>query len=764
MTHQRLHQLYRVGLFMMMLLFGNNLALAQTALPLPDNSAPSVTAPAFSEPITRQAVRDILSGLSDVQARELLLQELDQKIALREKELAKKSEESATDVIIGWGTALQQSWLKTIHATPYMAPKITTTFANFAAKRENSSLWRIPLVLLICFLAGGLATGFVRQVTKQQRARLDQSHPTGLWSRMKIISARFALQGIQLLAFVAAAFMADKVINASDPMDRIFVRYVIEAVGYTVFAIMLARFVMSPDRPDLRLCNLDDDSAKLFTRRTAIIFAIASFFIGHMTNLNQFGWEDAEVRIQVWIFLAFNLLIILTFWQGRKSITTAILGNEKSSRTWQKFAEIWPLIAIGLVALQWLVVELYIATGNVKSLSPTAINLTLIILMSLPLLELAIPAVVLSIWPKNPEHPPALQAAHKLTQAGLIRFGRIIAVSLLVLGIAKLWGLDLRDLASQGVGAQFARALVEIVIISFIAYGLSELLNIFADRQVAIERVTMGIDAEGDSQSDGEGGQGGTRLGTLMPLIRWTGLTFILIMAFLSILEQLGINVTPLLAGAGIVGLAVGFGAQTLVKDIFSGIFFLIDDAFRKGEYIDVGSVKGTVEKISIRSMQLRHHKGPLNTIPFGEISYLTNFSRDWIIMKLPLRLTYDTDANKVRKMIKKLGEELLTHPEIGHMFLNPLKSQGVMAMEDSAMIMRVKFTTRPGDQFVVRRFVLNEIHKLFNANGIQFANREVTVRLADNSTEKRLDNADKQIITSAARVIIDESDQEKKV
>ena len=116
-------------------------------------------------------------------------------------------------------------------------------------------------------------------------------------------------------------------------------------------------------------------------------------------------------------------------------------------------------------------------------------------------------------------------------------------------------------------------------------------------------------------------------------------------------------------------------------------MFYLIDDAFRKGEYLDLGTVKGMVENISIRSMQLRHHNGPLNTVPFGEIRQLTNFSRDWVMMKLPLRVTYDTDVEKLRKLVKKLGQDLLQDPELGPKFLQPLKSQGVIQMEDSAMI-----------------------------------------------------------------------------
>ena len=180
-------------------------------------------------------------------------------------------------------------------------------------------------------------------------------------------------------------------------------------------------------------------------------------------------------------------------------------------------------------------------------------------------------------------------------------------------------------------------------------------------------------------------------------------------------------------------------------------MFFLIDDAFRRGEYIDVGSVKGTVEEISIRSMQLRHHMGALHTIPFGEIRHLTNFSRDWVMMKLKLRLTYDTDVEKVRKLIKNLGQRLLEHPEVGEMFLQPLKSQGVYSMEDdSAMIVRVKFMTRPGDQFVVRKTAYTAIRELFEQEGIEFAHRIVKVQL-DGKESEELSPEERQRVAGAA-------------
>jgi small-conductance mechanosensitive channel len=203
-------------------------------------------------------------------------------------------------------------------------------------------------------------------------------------------------------------------------------------------------------------------------------------------------------------------------------------------------------------------------------------------------------------------------------------------------------------------------------------------------------------------------------------------------------------------------GIAVGFGAQTLIRDIFSGAFFLMDDAFRMGEYVETGSIKGTVEKISIRSFQLRHHLGKLHTIPFGEITQLTNYSRDWVMTKLPLRVTYDTDVEKVRKLIKKLGQRLLEDPEVGHTFMEPLKSQGVYKMEDSAMIIRVKFMTKPGEQFVVRKLVYASIRELFSEAGITFAHKEVTVRIAENGNRSERTEQEKQGATAAARSVLD--------
>jgi small-conductance mechanosensitive channel len=170
------------------------------------------------------------------------------------------------------------------------------------------------------------------------------------------------------------------------------------------------------------------------------------------------------------------------------------------------------------------------------------------------------------------------------------------------------------------------------------------------------------------------------------------------------------------------IGVAIGFGAQTLVKDIISGMFYLLDDAFRIGEYIQSGSYKGTVESFSLRSIKLRHHRGPLYTVPFGSLGAVQNMSRDWVIDKLTVSVTYDTDLAAVKKIIKRVGAELAADAEFAPQIIETLKMQGVEEFGEFAVQIRMKMMTKPGEQFVIRRRAYALIKSAFENNGIKFA------------------------------------------
>ncbi len=309
--------------------------------------------------------------------------------------------------------------------------------------------------------------------------------------------------------------------------------------------------------------------------------------------------------------------------------------------------------------------------------------------------------------------------------ATALRYARVLFALALLTIFVNLWNIDLEAITGRLVGERFAAALFDISLTVLLTWAVWGVIRITFERRLVDEK-GPGEEAD-DSASDG-GGPGGTRLGTVLPLIRVFIQITLVVMAVMLSLSALGVDIGPLIAGAGVIGIAVGFGAQSLVRDIVSGLFFLLDDAFRVGEYVEIGKIRGTVERISVRSFQLRHHKGAIHTIPYGEIQHLTNYSRDWAIMKFELRVPFETDINVLRKIIKKVGVGMMEDPELGPDLLEPLKSQGVNRMDDSALIIRCKFTAIPGKQFVIRREAFTRIKKAFEEKGIKFAPRRVLV------------------------------------
>lgn len=302
---------------------------------------------------------------------------------------------------------------------------------------------------------------------------------------------------------------------------------------------------------------------------------------------------------------------------------------------------------------------------------------------------------------------------------------RIVRAFVVLAGITltiDAWGLSPASIVAQDSSASRAmRAAIEVLIALLIADFVWHTARRWIDRRIS--------DAAGDPDEVSRR----TRIATLLPLFRKALGALLLVAIGLISLSAIGVEIAPLLGAAGIVGIAVGFGAQTLVRNIVSGIFFLIDDAFRVGEYVEAGNIRGTVEAISLRSMRLRHHRGALHTLPFGEIHSLTNHSRDWVVVKIEFPFALDVDPNKVKKAVKavaaELAAELAADPELAKDMIESPKSQGVRRVEDFSAVIGIKFTARPGEQFVLRREIYDRLLKAFDAASLKLSSRDVVVR-----------------------------------
>lgn len=247
------------------------------------------------------------------------------------------------------------------------------------------------------------------------------------------------------------------------------------------------------------------------------------------------------------------------------------------------------------------------------------------------------------------------------------------------------------------------------------------------------------------------------RVRTLLPILRNFLAAFIAVVAGMMVLSGLGVHVGPLIAGAGVFGVALGFGSQSLVKDVISGVFYMMDDAFRIGEYVQSGSYMGTVESFSIRSVRLRHHLGPVFTVPFGSLGAVQNMSRDWVIDKFKINVSYDTDVAKVKKVVKGVGAKLLEDEELGPLIIETVKMKGVEQFGDYGITLGFAMTTKPGHQTQVRRRAQALIKEAFKESNIQFASPTVQVA----GDEKRATAATAATRDAAAKKTADLAEQQ---
>lgn len=303
----------------------------------------------------------------------------------------------------------------------------------------------------------------------------------------------------------------------------------------------------------------------------------------------------------------------------------------------------------------------------------------------------------------------------------LVRGARAAVIALAVAWLALVWEFNPDTLGQRDpvIVALFYGGLKSVLIL-VCADLVWQLAKGWIDRTLRVATdTTLLVPADAARRA---------RFRTLLPIFRNALAVIVAVMAALIVLAELGVQIGPLIAGAGIFGVAIGFGSQTLVKDIISGVFYMLDDAFRVGEYIQAKDYKGTVEGFSLRSVRLRHHRGPVFTVPFGELGAVENMSRDWVIDKFRITVGFNTDIENARKLTKKVGAQLKDDPELGKLFIEPLKMKGVEDFADYGIVLSFAMTTVPGMQTYIRRKAYAKIREVFLSNGISFAQPTVQV------------------------------------
>jgi len=650
----------------------------------------------------------------------------------------------AEDIAVGQTLDFHQEFQAFLAAAPNWPAEFGSAIAT--ALTGGGMVWPLAIVLMIVVGAAGERLVCWKLNSLNRTICAQQAGEWRLVFGYAVFRVLFELAGVLLFAvfaWIALYFAVESGSNLARTLKGLLVAIII----FRGCAI-ISRAILAPASEGIRPIALSNDDARVFYRWALMFIAAYAFVVLVSDTVVAAGMTPVLSRATTLFDGLLLVLILIVFVSSNRTRLARLFvsprpAGAQPSTLGQIFSQSWAFMVIAWLAALWVNWGYGIFTNDLERVQSNSISWWITLLF--PAVDRLINALLNKVAGLPILSDSGFEARRERFVSLVQTCVRVILLVVALAALAVTWNIAGTNLLQTEWGQRIIWAAVDIGLTVLVAYILYELVMSLLDKHMP-SAPEAEVEIEGDM-----GGAGASREETLAPLLRGVFVVLLGIVVVLTVLSSLGVQILPLIAGASIIGLAIGFGSQKLVQDVISGVFFLIDDAFRRGEYIDLGGIKGTVEKISLRSMQLRHHMGALHTIPFGEIRHLTNYSRDWVMMKLKLRLTYDTDVEEVRKLVKKLGQELLEDEELGPKFLQPLKSQGVYSMEDdSAMILRVKFMTKPGDQFVVRKTVFAKIRELFEREGIQFAHRVVSVRL-DGAETANLDEEQKIQAAGAA-------------
>lgn len=562
-------------------------------------------------------------------------------------------------------------------------------------------------VTATAFLIGFVALGFGAEQLFRATMRPAQRWLFGLTlatvdERVRAVFARLAF-GLALLAsFALGSVGAFLLFDWPIAIKEILLGYLIAFLLVRLFAVV-GRILLAPSVPRFRVVPITTAAAAFLYVRWLLVAVLIGFFWQTISLFNRFGLSPlAGELLGDAAGLVLALLGLDILWRMPPASLKEVAETERTSlvtRNRPAFALVGTVVILALWGL-W--VAQAMQTFWLVAFAA-----------ALPLTTLVARRSVNHIL-----RPPGVDVSSEDAQTvEVVVFERGIR-SVLIVSAALLLGrileVDFTSLTMEDtITNRVMRGALSIVIIGLVADFLWHVIKALIDRRLATS-----LTSAGDAVDAGHA----ARLQTLLPIISNMLRVVIIVLAGMMMLSSAGVQIGPLIASAGVVGVAIGFGAQTLVKDVISGIFYLFDDAFRIGEYIQSGTYKGTVESFSLRSVKLRHQRGALYTVPFGILGAVQNQSRDWVVDKILLNVAYGTDLDKVRKLIKRIGEGLAEDPDFAPDIIVPLKMQGVVQFGDFAVQIQTKMMTKPGDvQFLARRRALLLIDKSFRDNGIGF-------------------------------------------
>jgi len=734
---------------------------------------------------SEQSVESLLAGLSDEQVRQLLIDEL--------KEDAASDMDPDPQRMKGPGAFLSRILriLSSEHddnedqfgdlwaGVPRVLPDLYKVFITLCPYGTSQGALLNILWVAFFLLIGLIIEIIFRKFFIHKYFIISPDMDLPQMTTMDKFVAGFARVLPALLGVIFFSGAAYTVFCLFIWTDSPYVQLFFLAALITISAIrviaIISQIIFSPSVASFRVLPMESKTALIAHHLFTGTFGYIVFVLMFAVITKRLGAELETVRLLQLFFASLLLVVtasaIIIYRRKIHDQIIAAADDENQSLTWgrKQFAAIWHILALTYLFILWFLLLNDLADPSAKSKGAFILSFFVVpiwmvadrIVQWVVRYAMSTLKIHQEIYVDQAEHTEEELIQRQKGKDLFIKtkgLARIVVIGALLVWVASLWNITIPFFSN------LAAVMLDALIILTLALFFWQFISSWIERK--IQETTPEEEEDEDQDSEWGGAASRGRSYTLLPMIRKFIASVLVIMVTLTILSSMGVNIGPLLAGAGVVGLAIGFGAQKLVADMFSGFFYLLDDAFRVGEYLTAGNVSGTVESISLRNIMLRHHRGMLQIVPHSELGAITNFMRGGIIVKFNLDFPYDAPIDKIRKVIKKVGQEMLDNEEYGKDFIRPVKSQGVREITNSVMTIRVKFTAQPGTHFVIRREAYRLITEALNVQDIHYAHRKVIVDLPEpvaSTTDENNSAQQKQLtqaVGAAAQRVIEEEEK----
>ena len=546
--------------------------------------------------------------------------------------------------------------------------------------------WRLVLVLAVAGIAMALAGRWLRRpralVTAQapggdeeRDANGSPATPAGgswgVLQRLPFALAGMALELVPVAVFAAIGTLVAGLVGAT-PATRLVIIAVVNAYVISRLVLALGHMLLAPDAARLRLVPLGEGEAAWAIRWLWRITVVAIFGGAIAEVAGQLGiGAAAHATLVRLVTLVVAALLVIVVIRSRRRVADAIRAPDDAEARWRNWlAGTWHYFAIVLIIAGWILSAAgpHNGASSLRVLIGTVTVLVVARLLAIVALgtldrELRLGSELARRWPGI-----GPRATRYRRPARLVIIAAIVALTAVML--LEVWGVDaFLWFAGDRLGGRLLGALVAIAVAAGAAIIVWEAANAALDRRLA-RLGTAGSPAQA------------ARLRTLLPILRAALLTAILMIVGLTALSEVGVNIAPLLAGAGIIGIAVGFGSQKLVQDVITGIFVLFENAIQIGDWVTVSGLSGSVEQLSVRTIRLRAADGSVHVVPFSAVTSITNTNRGIGNAAVAVTVAFREDTDRVGAVLAEIAAEMRRDPIYAALMLGDLQLWGVEAVK----------------------------------------------------------------------------------